>query len=46
MIKIDKIRPYIDRMIYWIRPYLARMAVYCAICAVGYLGIAVAVIYA
>ncbi len=46
MIEIDKIRPYIDRIIYWISPHLSRMAVYCAICAVGYLGIAFAAIYA
>ena len=46
MIKIDKIRPYIDRIICWIRPHLFRMAIYCVICAVGYLGIAAAVIYA
>ena len=45
---MDRIRPYIDRIkpyIYGIRPHLSRMAIYCAICAVGYLTIAVAVIY-
>ena len=45
---IDRIKPYIDQLkqyIYGIRPHLSRMAIYCAICAVGYLTIAVAVIY-
>ena len=45
---MDRIKPYIDQLkphIYGIRPHLSRMAIYCAICVVGYLGIAVAVIY-
>ncbi len=45
---IDRIKPYIDQIkpyIYGIRPHLSRMAIYCAICALGYLSIAVAVIY-
>ena len=45
---IDRIKPYIYRIkpyIYGIRPHLSRMAIYCAICALGYLSIAVAVIY-
>ena len=42
---MDRIKPYIGRIkpyIYGIRPHLSRMAIYCAICAVGYLTIAVA----